>query len=69
MQRDLIDFAQIEEPQELLLSAFDIVWLRQDPPFDMLYITTTHILDLLTPRVLVVNDPFWVRNFPEKGGL
>ncbi|PRY92970.1 glutathione synthase [Hasllibacter halocynthiae] len=44
----------------------DVVWLRQDPPFDMGYITTTHILDRLAGRTLVVNDPFWVRNHPEK---
>jgi glutathione synthase len=43
-----------------------VVWLRQDPPFDMGYITTTHILDFLAPGTLVVNDPFWVRNSPEK---
>jgi glutathione synthase len=43
-----------------------VVWLRQDPPFDMGYITTTHILDMLQPTTLVVNDPFWVRNYPEK---
>ncbi|MEM1373912.1 MAG: glutathione synthase [Pseudomonadota bacterium] len=48
------------------LSAFDVVWLRQDPPFDMGYITTTHLLELVHPDTLVVNDPFWVRNFPEK---
>jgi glutathione synthase len=51
---------------EVDLSTFDVVWLRQDPPFDMGYITTTHILDMLAPTTLVVNDPFWVRNFPEK---
>ena len=45
---------------------FDVVWLRQDPPFDMGYITTTHILDMIHPDTLVVNDPFWVRNYPEK---
>lgn len=48
------------------LTDFDVVWLRQDPPFDMGYITTTHLLDLVNARTLVVNDPFWVRNFPEK---
>ncbi len=48
------------------LRDFDVVWLRQDPPFDMGYITYTHILDRLSGDVLVVNDPFWVRNFPEK---
>ena len=48
------------------LSDFDVVWLRQDPPFDMGYITTTHILDRIHPETMVVNDPFWVRNYPEK---
>lgn len=51
---------------EVDLSEFDVVWLRQDPPFDMGYITTTHLLDMIHPRTLVVNDPFWVRNYPEK---
>ena len=51
---------------EVDLSDFDVVWLRQDPPFDMGYITTTHLLESLAPGTLVVNDPFWVRNFPEK---
>lgn len=48
------------------LSDMDVVWLRQDPPFDMFYITTTHLLDRIHPGTLVVNDPFWVRNYPEK---
>lgn len=48
------------------LADMDVVWLRQDPPFDMGYITTTHILDRLAGQALVVNDPFWVRNYPEK---
>ncbi|MFW5641917.1 MAG: glutathione synthase [Roseicyclus sp.] len=51
---------------DLDLGDVDVVWLRQDPPFDMGYITTTHILDRLKGRTLVVNDPFWVRNSPEK---
>ncbi|MEM6304113.1 MAG: glutathione synthase [Pseudomonadota bacterium] len=48
------------------LAGFDVIWLRQDPPFDMHYITSTHLLDRLKGSALVVNDPFWVRNFPEK---
>lgn len=48
------------------LAGFDIVLLRQDPPFDMTYITTTHILDHVHPKTLVVNDPASVRNAPEK---
>ncbi|MBK8439411.1 MAG: glutathione synthase [Rhodobacter sp.] len=51
---------------EVDLAGFDVVWLRQDPPFDMGYITSTHLLDMIHPNTLVVNDPFWVRNFPEK---
>ncbi|WP_380057863.1 glutathione synthase [Falsihalocynthiibacter sp. SS001] len=51
---------------EVDLSEFDVVWLRQDPPFDMGYITTTHLLDRLRDTTQVVNDPFWVRNYPEK---
>ena len=52
--------------QEINLADWDVVWLRQDPPFDMSYITTTHLLDRIHPDTLVVNDPFWVRNYPEK---
>ncbi|ETD88365.1 glutathione synthase [Rhodobacter capsulatus] len=51
---------------EVDLADMDVVWLRQDPPFDMGYITTTHLLDRIHPKTLVVNDPFWVRNYPEK---
>ena len=58
--------ADLSEMQEVDLADFDVVWLRQDPPFDMHYITTTHLLDLIHPDTLVVNDPFWVRNYPEK---
>lgn len=54
------------EEQEIDLADWDVVWLRQDPPFDMGYITTTHLLDMIHPDTLVVNDPFWVRNYPEK---
>ena len=52
--------------REVDLADFDVVWLRQDPPFDMGYLTTTFILDRLCQTTLVVNDPFWVRNCPEK---
>jgi len=54
------------EEQDIDLGDWDVVWLRQDPPFDMGYITTTHLLDMIHPDTLVVNDPFWVRNYPEK---
>ncbi len=48
------------------LSDWDAVLLRQDPPFDMAYITTTHLLERIHPKTLVVNDPQHVRNAPEK---
>jgi glutathione synthase len=48
------------------LAAMDVVLMRQDPPFDMAYITTTHLLEHVHPRTLVVNDPVAVRNAPEK---
>ena len=54
------------EPVRTDLSEMDVVLLRQDPPFDMNYITTTHILERIHPKTLVVNDPVWVRNSPEK---
>ena len=44
----------------------DVVWMRQDPPFDMSYITATHLLERLEGETLVVNNPKWVRNCPEK---
>lgn len=54
------------EPQRVDLSSMDVVLLRQDPPFDMNYITSTHLLERIHPRTLVANDPGWVRNMPEK---
>jgi|SRR5436190_1127776 glutathione synthase len=48
------------------LGEFDVVLMRQDPPFDMNYITATHLLEHIHPRTLVVNDPREVRNAPEK---
>ena len=66
VQRVQGDHFTLGEETLVDLSEFDVVWLRQDPPFDMFYITTTHLLQRLTPDTLVVNDPFWVRNYPEK---
>ncbi|WIM11534.1 glutathione synthase [Enhydrobacter sp.] len=53
-------------PEMRDLSTFDVLLLRQDPPFDMSYITTTHLLEHIHPGTLVVNDPASVRNAPEK---
>lgn len=60
------DHFSLGDEAQVDLADWDVVWLRQDPPFDMGYITSTHILDLIHPATLVVNDPFWVRNYPEK---
>lgn len=60
------DHFSLGEPVRTDLSDMDVVLLRQDPPFDMNYITTTHILERIHPGTLVVNDPAWVRNSPEK---
>ncbi len=48
------------------LSSFDVILMRQDPPFDMSYITATHILDKISSETLILNNPFHVRNSPEK---
>jgi glutathione synthase len=54
------------EPRSADLASFDVVLLRQDPPFDLAYISTTHMLERIQPQTLVVNDPAQVRNAPEK---
>jgi glutathione synthase len=54
------------EPEALDLAEVDVVLMRQDPPFDMAYVTATHLLEAVHPRTLVVNDPAEVRNAPEK---
>lgn len=66
LRRELGNHVSYGPEIEVDLGDVDVVWLRQDPPFDMGYITTTHLLEMIQPRVLVVNDPFWVRNSPEK---
>ncbi len=57
---------RVSDPRTVDLSDLDVVLLRQDPPFDMAYITTTHLLERIHPKTLVVNDPAHVRNAPEK---
>ena len=66
VRRQRSDHVTYGDETEVDLADCDVVWLRQDPPFDMGYITTTHILEMIHPQTLVVNDPFWVRNSPEK---
>jgi glutathione synthase len=60
------DHFTLGEPRHVDLATFDVVLLRQDPPFDLAYISSTHMLDRIHPKTLVVNDPSHVRNAPEK---
>jgi glutathione synthase len=60
------DHFTLGEPARVDLESFDVILLRQDPPFDLAYITTTHFLERIHPKTLVVNNPASVRNAPEK---
>ncbi len=66
VQRVKGDHARFGDWEVRDLSSFDVILLRQDPPFDMSYITSTHFLDKVHPKTLVVNNPTEVRNAPEK---
>ena len=66
VQRVKGDHFKFGAEETLDLGTTDVVLMRQDPPFDMAYITATHMLERIHPRTLVVNDPFHVRNAPEK---
>ena len=66
LRREMGNHFTLGTPQLIDLSTMDVVLLRQDPPFDMSYITTTHVLEHIHPKTLVVNDPASVRNAPEK---
>ena len=66
VRRESGDHATLGEPENLDLATLDVVLMRQDPPFDMAYITATHLLERIHPATLVVNDPAEVRNAPEK---
>lgn len=60
------DHYMLGEPERRDLSTMNVVLLRQDPPFDLSYITTTHLLERIHPKTLVVNNPASVRDAPEK---
>ena len=66
IQNKISEHVVLSEEETRDLSSEDIILLRQDPPFDMTYITNTHILETLHPETFVVNNPFEVRNAPEK---
>lgn len=60
------DHFTLGEPKREAMTNFDVILLRQEPPFDIAYITSTHLLERIHPKTLVVNDPASVRNAPEK---
>jgi glutathione synthase len=60
------DHFTLGDAKRTALSAFDVILMRQDPPFDLAYVSATHLLERVHPRTLVVNDPAHVRNAPEK---
>ena len=60
------DHFTLGESRRVDLSSFDVVLMRQDPPFDLAYISSTHLLERIQARTLVINDPAAVRNAPEK---
>ena len=66
VRREVGNHATMGPMEELDLADMDVILMRQDPPFDMAYITATHLLDRIHPETLVVNDPTQVRNAPEK---
>ena len=66
VRRVIGNHASMGPLEEINLAEMDVVLMRQDPPFDMAYITATHVLEHIHPKTLVVNDPASVRNAPEK---
>jgi len=66
LRREAGNHYTLGAPSTVDLAAVDVVLMRQDPPFDMSYITSTHLLEHVHPETLVVNDPVHVRNAPEK---
>lgn len=66
LRRELCNHFTLGEKTVIDLADIDVVLMRQDPPFDMSYISATHLLDLVHPKTLVVNNPSEVRNAPEK---
>ena len=57
---------ELNHPRSVLLGEYDIVLMRQDPPFDMSYITATHLLETIQDKTLILNNPFMYETVPEK---
>ncbi|MCT4635512.1 MAG: glutathione synthase [Rickettsiales bacterium] len=56
----------LNAPQVINLEEMNIIFIRQDPPYDMAYLTTTYLLERIADKTLIVNDPRAIRDFPEK---
>ena len=59
-------FLELSREKEKTLSIFDIILVRQDPPFNMKYLTATYLLEKISKNTIVLNDPLSIRNSPEK---
>ena len=66
MQENPSEIIKIAQINKVRLEKYDVILMRQDPPFNMSYITATHLLETIRNKVLIINDPFYVRNCPEK---
>ena len=66
VRRERGDHVTFGAPETIDLATMDVILMRQDPPFNLAYISATHLLDRIHPQTLVVNDPHHVRNAPEK---
>ena len=66
VRREIGNHFSLGDAESIDLATMDVVLMRQDPPFDMAYISATHLLEHIHPATLVVNDPVQVRNAPEK---
>ncbi|MBA4748991.1 MAG: glutathione synthase [Alphaproteobacteria bacterium] len=64
--QDETPLPQVQSHEDVLLSEMDVLWIRQNPPFDMAYLTPTYLLETLPPKTLVLNDPKGLRDSPEK---
>ena len=66
LNRERKNFYNLKKTQTINLDNFDVVLVRQDPPFDMNYITATYLLEYLSKNTLVLNNPKYIRDYPEK---
>ena len=66
LRQNPANYYTLGPPTLINLAEIDVILMRQDPPFDLSYITATHLLEHIHPKTLIVNNPVEVRNSPEK---